>query len=508
MASEEIRKAAAESKVVTIWGTPDMTTLDGGRRQPPPLPMECFGAWGQWIVDRAEACSAPPDYVAAGFLATSSGLIGNARWVSPWPGWTEPPVLWLACVGNPSSGKSPALDAVLATLRHIEGQQGDGFSEELRAYERDREAARIRRHDWEGEVKKAVKKGNPPPDMPDGAVEPERPERPRLLVSDTSIEQLARLLSQNSKGLIFYRDELSGWLGNIDKYGAGDRGFWIEAYGGRGYRVDRVKYAHDPILIDYATMAAVGGIQPDRLNTLLMKGDDDGLASRFLMVWPNPTSPKRPHSIPDEGALKEAFARLAGLAMPMDADGKRVPSYVPMADDAAALFQEWREDNAKKEREASGLYLSHLGKLPGMVARLSLVLEYLDWALVGDREPETVSITSVGRAAHLAVEYFAPMALRAYGDASLPVAERHAAAIAKRIHREGVRMVNVRVIRREWALPGINKDSRKVNDALDVLVEAEWLKPTTFREGGMPGRLKENFSVNPKIWEASDEPMA
>ena len=69
-------------------------------------------------------------------------------------------------------------------------------------------------------------------------------------------------------------------------------------------------------------------------------------------------------------------------------------------------------------------------------------------------------------------------------------------------------MVNVRVIRREWALPGINKDSRKVNDALDVLVEAEWLKPTTFREGGMPGRLKEDFSVNPKIWEASDEPMA
>ena len=69
-------------------------------------------------------------------------------------------------------------------------------------------------------------------------------------------------------------------------------------------------------------------------------------------------------------------------------------------------------------------------------------------------------------------------------------------------------MVNTRTIRREWALPGINKDSKKVADALDVLVDAEWLKPAPYRDGDTPGRFKDNFSVNPKIWEASDEPMA
>jgi hypothetical protein len=35
------------------------------------------------------------------------------------------------------------------------------------------------------------------------------------------------------------------------------------------------------------------------------------------------------------------------------------------------------------EAEAEGLLLSFVGKLPGMAARLSLVLAFLDWAAEG-----------------------------------------------------------------------------------------------------------------------------
>jgi hypothetical protein len=47
----------------------------------------------QWVEDAAEAKGAPPDYVFAALLSVVGATIGNARWVSPWRGWNEPPVI-------------------------------------------------------------------------------------------------------------------------------------------------------------------------------------------------------------------------------------------------------------------------------------------------------------------------------------------------------------------------------------------------------------------------------
>lgn len=484
------------------WLKPDMSIIDGGRRQPPPLPMECFRSWEQWILDRAESRSAPPDYIAASLLSVASGLIGNSRWVSPWGDWAEPPSLWIACIGNPSSGKSPALDVILSSVRTIENEMSPDFEATLLDYERDKEAARIKRESWQDEVRDAVKLGAHPPDIPAGAMEPDKPNRPRFLISDTSVEQLAKLLSTNVRGLTFHRDELSGWLGNMGKYGGdGDRSFWIEAFGGRGYTVDRVKYGGDPILVPYTTASIIGGIQPDRLASLLMKGDDDGLASRFLMVWPNSVIPKRPTSGADGGKLDKALSRLSGLVMPTNEDSKPVPSYITLDEDAADLFQEWRASNAVNEGSTSGLLTSHMGKLPGIVLRLALVLEYLEWAATGGPEPAGVSKRSIGLSAHLADEYFIPMASRAYGDASLPTQERHGASIARRILKERPPIVNARIIRREWGLPGL-KEARAVREAVSVLVDGNWLQEAPTRVGNTPGQQKADYKVNPKLWGA------
>ena len=87
------------------WPTPDMTVLNEGRRRPPELPTDVFGPfWAKWVVATAEGCSAPRDYVATGVLGITGALIGNARWVSPWTGWSEPSALWIANIGSPSSG--------------------------------------------------------------------------------------------------------------------------------------------------------------------------------------------------------------------------------------------------------------------------------------------------------------------------------------------------------------------------------------------------------------------
>ena len=93
------------------WSEPDLGVLRLRRRPPPALPLEIFGeTWNQWLLDAAVAAACPVDYVVAPLLASVSTLIGNARWAQAWPGWSEPPHLWLVAVGDSGTGKSPGAD--------------------------------------------------------------------------------------------------------------------------------------------------------------------------------------------------------------------------------------------------------------------------------------------------------------------------------------------------------------------------------------------------------------
>ena len=112
--------AGTDPQESVLWPEPDLSIVDGNLRQPPVLLLEPFGSWADWIEATAKSCSAPKDYVIGGLLAGAASLIGNARWVSPWAGWQEPSILWLSLIGNPSSGKSPALECVLSLVRDLE----------------------------------------------------------------------------------------------------------------------------------------------------------------------------------------------------------------------------------------------------------------------------------------------------------------------------------------------------------------------------------------------------
>ena len=483
-----------------VWPEPDMSVFNEGRRKPPQLPLEAFPLWGDWIAQCARQSSAPPDFVALGTLLALSALLANGRWVSPWDGWTEPAVLWGACVGNPSSGKTPALRPILGILDDIEADMAAAFDDDRRRYEADKAAAKVIREKWQDEVETAVKNKVSAP-LPPAEIDVDEPEYPRIKVNDTTVERLASRLAARPKGLLLFRDELSGWLGNLDKYGAGDRGFWIEAFTGGGYTIDRVKHGNKPVHVPHLSVAVMGGIQPDRLQSLLMRGDDDGLASRFLLTWPETGLPTRPTGGLDMSFAETAFRKINDLQMIHDEFDNCKPSYVRMSDKAADLFHQWRVQIAQRETNVAGLMLSHVGKAPGMTARLSLILQYMRWAVEGGAEPQYIDETSVGAAAHLMGEYFLPMAERVYGDAALPDAQRNAATMAKAIRERRVSTINSRTVRREWGLPRL-REASDISKAIAYLTDADVLRPTPSREGGGPGRVKEDFAVNPKFLEA------
>jgi hypothetical protein len=184
--------------------------------------------------------------------------------------------------------------------------------------------------------------------------------------------------------------------------------------------------------------------------------------------------------------------------MSEDDQGHPCPLNVRLSGEAADLFQEWRLANHHDDVDAFGMYASHIGKLPGLTLRLALVLEYLKWSETEQPEPKTIGTEATGYAAHLIDEYFKPMALRVYGDAALPIAEHPAAGVARRIIKGKLTVVNAREIRRAWRIPGL-ATSTKINDALEVLLDADILRPAPSRQGGTPGRNRSDFEVNPRM---------
>ena len=70
----------------------------------------------------AESIGCPVDFPAVAILAAASGIIGRSVILRVKPGYFVSASLYVALVGSPSSGKSPALRAALAPVWRI-GQE-------------------------------------------------------------------------------------------------------------------------------------------------------------------------------------------------------------------------------------------------------------------------------------------------------------------------------------------------------------------------------------------------
>lgn len=479
---------------------PDMGVLGQTENPPVAFPIETFGGfWQNWLLITAENASAPVDYVAGGLLAATSALIGNARRISPWRGWEEPAALWIANVGRPSSSKSPATDVILDLLRELESDFVAQHEQSIREYETAKEKSIVKQEVWKTEVKTANKLNTPPPLKPLDAMEIDEPVMPRIIVNDTSIEKLAQLLSGNKKGLLLYRDELSGWLGNFDRYSGkdGERGFWIECFGARSFTVDRVKHKK-PIHIANLHISILGGIQPDPLSKLLHE-KDDGLAARFLYLWPSPLPPKRPNQAVQTPAILNVFRRL--LQLPMNENGgKFEPKIISISNEGIQLLDTWRKQHYQESQHVTGVLESHYGKLPGILLRLALCLEYMWWAVSNNPEPAEVSLEAMTVAVVLVDGYFKPMAQRVMIDTSTPVLERNVTRLARWILKNKPELINAREIARAAKLPGL-RTAEKVNAAITELVEANWLSEMPHTAANRP---KKDYRVNPQLYKNQD----
>jgi hypothetical protein len=340
------------------WGAPYMGVLQQRRRPPPTLPLEVFGeAWKKWLIDAAAAAACPVDYVAAPLLASVSTLIGNARWAQAGPGWAEPPHLWMVVVGDSGTGKSPGADALLRdVLPEIERRMVGDYPDRLREWQGAVEFDKLAKKRWVDELREAQENKKPltPSPLPMGSAI--APEKPRLRQHDVTIEQTGAILATAApKGVMMVRDEIAGWLVGMTAYNPSGRAFWLEAYGGRPYRVERRKHGAEPIEIERLAVSVYGGTQPERLSELAT-GPDDGLFARVLWLWPEPVPFRLGSETPGAAWAIEALDRLRELDL---APGNPPnPIMTPLTPEARRLMGEFGKEMETRLQGAGGLLRS------------------------------------------------------------------------------------------------------------------------------------------------------
>ena len=486
------------------WGDPDWSILDERRGELPAFPVNAVPGC-DIIALCAHGAGVSFDHVAVPLLATVSGVIGAARYVKPSRSWAEPAAVWAAMVGLSGTGKTPGINVSKRALVEVERKRQITIDGKRRSHEAIREAAKLAREQWKAKLKETagetvvtlnqirdIKAAEP---MPVAAEDPGPFIEPRLFISDSTIERLAQLISAHPSGALLIIDELAALFLNLSRYSGGsDREFWLQAWNGDAYRVERMK--RDPVDLDHLLVAIVGGLQPDKLSRSF-QGDHDGIYARMLFAWP-PEPPYRP--LTDdvdvlEPAVVDAIDRLAKLVDKSE-DGGFAPRTIPLTDSARRLFEDFRHYVHFLQGSLDGRERDWVAKMPPHALRLALTLCLLDYGFGGGAEPTQVDDRSMNAAIELVRDYFFPHARAALRQIGL--SEKHATArrVLRWIRANHRGEISILDIRRDCLAQSL--DEAGTLAVIEGLEKAGWLRETTI-ETGERGKPARPWAVNPKL---------
>jgi hypothetical protein len=497
---------------------PDVMGLD-----PSLLPVPLRG----WVKDVSERMdNAPPDFAAAATVVVAAALLGRKVGIRPkrQDDWTVVPNLWGGLVGPPASMKTPALEQAIKPVKRLAAEAQEAHEKTLKEHSLDLMVVEAERSalkkKLEATAKKVAAASASRGDLEEvrqeieDLEEPETPVERRYMTNDATIEKIAEILRDNPDGILYYRDELMGWLRSLDKAGReADRAFYLEAWNGNGsFSVDRI--GRGSLHVPAVCVSVLGGIQPGPLTTYVTDALEeaekaDGLLQRFqVLVYPDLRGYDPVDRWPDLEAKNrayEVFKNLANLSAEAfgaraDEDGE-VP-YIRFDAEAQEVFDGWRAEFEPRFREAVGEYPaaieSHFMKYRSLFASLALIFEAVDFVDNAEGAGKAVRKTSALRAAAWC-EYLESHAMRVYSP-TLDVTTAAAKTLLDRIEVGDVEHgAKVRgIYRNQWSQLTTPEE---VAVAIEVLEEHGWVRQVTAKPGPRGGRPSEALHVHPDLRE-------
>jgi hypothetical protein len=486
------------------WENPDLSFLDDRRGDLPYFPLDVLSPdWQNWAKSAAHGAGTTVDHILVPLLGIASSLIGTARRARASSSWSEPLTMWTCVVGFSGTGKTSGLDVTKRALSKIERDRKHLIGERRREHEGRIERAKAAHKQWKARVQEAVEAGTPPPAMPADAEIPEPFVVPRLHISNSTIEKIAVLLQARPQGVVLICDELAGLFLNLARYSGGtDREFWLEAWNGKRYVVERM--GRSAVDIDHLLVGMTGGFQPDKL-ARSFEGDADGIYARVCFSWPSEAGyQKLTNTVEEiEPEFENTLIRLIDLAT--FAEGRLIIRHVALTAEAITAFEQFREFVYLKKSGLDGREREWWAKTPAHVLRLAGTLAYLDWAreaaskTSANPEPSGIEARFVVGAVKLVTDYFGPHAQAALRQIGLT--ERHTKARkvlrwlrAERTPDSEVSIEDIRV----GAL-GRTVDAEGTVELIDTLLRAGWFRKAQTQKT-CRGRPARRWQINPLLW--------
>lgn len=317
-----------------------------------------------------------PDYVATSMLTTLGSAIGNSLITKINDDYYKP-ILYAINIGDSSVAKSRVQDVfVHKPLR-----------------ERNKELSR--KYETEKEENAQLE-----------AKEQREVNRKRVLLNKGTIEGVYKALNNNPKGILIYRDELSGWLSAMNKYsGKGDD---VECYMElwKGSQFDNALSSKETSLIDNPFACVLGNTTPNKIADFAKNGNDrNGFLFRFLICYPD--KPKEPKELGNESIEESYFTSYAKIyndlcVLPFGDKQKEVQT----SKEAFTVFQSFFKEFCKKSHcSKNENEQSIIGKMIDYAPRFALILQAIDYANKKDTL-EQISELNMSRAVGIAKYYF------------------------------------------------------------------------------------------------------
>ena len=489
---------------------PDVTELPDLLPKAPILNLDLLPrSIASWVKDVSERMQVPPSMIAVPILIALSSVVGRSRAIYPkeFDDWKVIPNLWGAVVALSGLLKSPAQQMGLSLLDLLVREAEKKQKQDLIERKAQESIYRLKIKAVEKEITAAVEEEGSCSELRTKLASllksqaENHPTERRYRTSDPTVEKLAELMKENSNGMLLCRDEISGWLMNLEKPGReGDREFYLESWSGDSpFDVDRI--ARGTIKVEALCLSIVGGIQPGKLSRYVsgaVEGgwEADGLLQRLqLLVWPEISDgwelvDRRPNRKACKAAV-EVFQRLDRLK---EVKTVRLLGGVPgihFAPDAQEFFNDWLtclEHRLRSGEIACEALLSHLSKYRSLMPSLSLLIHLSD-----SPGNAPVSLEAAVKAAGLC-DFFEDHAIKIYAPALHPELQA-AHALLKKIKAGEVKDGSTvrELYRNGWATL---TTPASVRSGLVVLEEYGWLR---WERVGTDGRSTEIVRLNPAL---------
>jgi hypothetical protein len=320
------------------------------------FPIEIFpDELQQLIFEAKKSLNYPIDYFSMGILSAFASVTGNKIKLKVKNEWYAAPIFWFAVVSDRGSIKSHPVSTAINPIRDLD-------KENLKLFE-----------SYLVEYNQATDKK----DLP-------KPTYKQIIAQDSTLEGLHKLHKHNPRGVLFFKDELIGFIQDMNKYRKGsDEQFWLESFNNKSYIVNRAN--SDPLLIDNICINILGTIQVDVLTDVISAHSDNGLIDRFLFSKVNTEVERLKKDEINHELIKFYNATIKSLSLHLKYYNK---------DDCAVL--EWSEEQLDKfieyddkictlqeSDEVSPQLKSYLAKIKTYFPRFVLLSAIIDYAYDG-----------------------------------------------------------------------------------------------------------------------------